>query len=193
MKVLNLKPVMPVGYATCLRPPSYCGAGETVQVRPLQGERGGPHSRARALLPRGFPVVEKGTRLVSNFLLALVITVLCVPLLVYLTTTFPDAAMEESSSSMLLKSSWPPGKVSECGERHRATMTTELYPSEQALVRKYAEGKTSYLEWGTGGSTDLFSRHVKGPAFPVENHPKWCKEVQKAPPRTLRVVSKKEV
>lgn len=84
--------------------------------------------------------------------------------------------------------SWPPGKHSQCAELHPdITLQTELYPEEKELFAKYAQGRTSYLEWGTGGSSDTFTRLIEGPVYSIENFPQWCQAVQETPYVACRI------
>ena len=83
---------------------------------------------------------------------------------------------------------WPPGKHSTCAEKYpRITLKTELFAEERELFTRYAQGRTSYLEWGTGGSSDLFTRLIDGPVYSIENFPQWCKAVQQAPYVACRI------
>lgn len=75
-----------------------------------------------------------------------------------------------------------------CLELHPTPkLKSELNAQQLALVQKYAAGKKSYLEWGTGGSTDVVSRLIDGPAFSIENHPQWCQKVQTTPYVACRI------
>lgn len=85
------------------------------------------------------------------------------------------------------KITWPLGKKSACVDKHPITLPTELTEEQKKLLRHHAIGKKSYLEWGAGGSSDVVSRFVDGPAFSIDNHPTWCAKVQQNPYVKCRV------
>lgn len=61
-------------------------------------------------------------------------------------------------------------------------MCENLYPSLPSIVCKYFEEKLktakSYLEFGSGGSTVLASKYVKGQIFSIESDVEWFNKLK---------------
>lgn len=60
---------------------------------------------------------------------------------------------------------------------------------EQAVIRKYLTSESVVMEWGSGGSTVEFSKHVKK-YYSVEHNYGWYEEVKAAAPSNVSLFYK---
>ena len=76
-------------------------------------------------------------------------------------------------------------KKCSCEERYPQTLKNMMRQDEKDLMVKYIQGKRSYFEWGSGGSTDTFPRilQVKDVTLSVsvENYMPWCNKLKQLP------------
>lgn len=60
-------------------------------------------------------------------------------------------------------------------------LTAMMKPEEQQLLKSYIKPTTRYFEWGSGGSTDTYSRLTQNTVVSIENYRQWCNLVSSVP------------
>jgi hypothetical protein len=77
------------------------------------------------------------------------------------------------------------GSSERCRDMYPAKLIPFMSDAERSLGVKYAReygGRgLGYFEWGSGGSTDVFTRAFDGPSRSVDNNREWCGIIQDLP------------
>ena len=74
-------------------------------------------------------------------------------------------------------------KSCSCETQYSQTFSNMMLSDETKLLLKYVQGKKTYFEWGSGGSTDFFPRFLGKNSFAVsiENYMPWCAKLKETP------------
>jgi hypothetical protein len=98
-----------------------------------------------------------------------------------LTPTAPPTAPPTALSTALSTASPPEKATSDPCRNQPKKLDQMMVASERQLLESFITPTTRYFEWGSGGSTDTYSRLTHNTVVSIENYRAWCDTVSSLP------------